>query len=155
MRKILLDGVWEGMRSSNGSTFPATVPGCVHTDLMKIGQLPGDIYWRDTAKQVQWIENEAWIYTRHFTVDALAEGATLVFECLDTYADIYLNDYLVGSADNMFVTHRFPVDGKLNQRENTLRVVFSSPVERTKDAPSRSAAFSRNRGYVAVSHPNQ
>ena len=61
MRKILLDGVWEGMRSSNGSTFPATVPGFVHTDLMKIGQLPGDIYWRDTAKQVQWIENEAWI----------------------------------------------------------------------------------------------
>ena len=53
MRKIVLDGVWEGMRSSNGSTFPATVPGCVHTDLMRNDLLPGNIYWRDTAEQVQ------------------------------------------------------------------------------------------------------
>ena len=148
MKRILLDGAWEGLRGSNGSTFPATVPGCVHTDLMKIGQLPGDIYWRDTAKQVQWIENEDWIYTKHFTVDALQEGAALVFECLDTYAEVYLNEHRVGSADNMFITHRFEVDGKLKQGENTLRVVFHSPVERTKDAPSRVAAFSQGRLYT-------
>ena len=148
MRKILLDGAWEGLRSSNGSTFPATVPGCVHTDLMKIGQLPGDIYWRDTAKQVQWIENEDWIYTKHFTVDALEEGAALVFECLDTYADIYLNDTHVGSAENMFITHFFSVDGTLKQGENTLRVVFCSPIQRTKDNPIRIAAFTKERLYT-------
>ena len=148
MRKILLDGAWEGLRSSNGSTFPATVPGCVHTDLMKIGQLPGDIYWRDTAKQAQWIESEDWIYTRHFTVDTLEEGAALVFECLDTYADIYLNDHLVGSADNMFITHRFAVDGKLDQGENTLRVVFCSPIQRTKGIPPRVASFTKERLYT-------
>lgn len=148
MRKIVLDGVWEGMRSSNGSTFPATVPGCVHTDLMRNDLLPGDIYWRDTAEQVQWIENEDWVYTKHFTVDALEEGATLVFECLDTYAEVYLNEHLVGSADNMFITHRFLVDGKLKQGENTLRVLFHSPVQRVKDAPDRSAAFSKGRLYT-------
>ena len=148
MRKILLDGAWEGLRSSNGSTFPATVPGCVHTDLMKIGQLPGDLYWRDTAKQVQWIENEEWIYTKQFTVDVQEEGAILVFECLDTYADIYLNEAYVGSADNMFVTHRFPVDSQLRQGENTLRVVFHSPIERTKDAPIRIASFTKERIYT-------
>lgn len=148
MRKILLDGVWEGLRSSNGSTFPATVPGCVHTDLIKIGELPGDIYWRDTAEQVQWIENEDWIYTRHFTVDALEEGAILVFECLDTYAEIYLNEHHVGSANNMFITHRFSVDGELRLGENTLRVVFHSPVQRTKEALHRVAAFSKDRLYT-------
>lgn len=148
MRKILLDGAWEGLRSSNGSTFPATVPGCVHTDLMKIGQLPGDIYWRDTAEKVQWIENEEWIYTKQFTVDVLEEGATLVFECLDTYADIYLNETHVGSADNMFITHRFPVDGPLRQGGNTLRIVFHSPIERTKGAPIRIASFTKERVYT-------
>lgn len=148
MRKIILDGAWEGLRSSDGSTFPATVPGCVHTDLIKCGQLPADIYWRDTAKQVQWIENEDWIYSRHFTVDALEEGAVLVFECLDTYAEIYLNEQLVGSAENMFITHRFPVDGKLLKGDNTLRVVFRSPIEQTKDTPCRSAAFSQGRLYT-------
>ena len=148
MKKILLDGVWEGQRISDGSTFPATVPGCVHTDLIKCGKLPGDIYWRDTAQQVQWIENEDWGYTRQFTVDALEEGAALVFECLDTYADIYLNDTLVGAGNNMFITHRFPVDGILKKGENTLRVVFSSPVERVKDAPQRLAAFSKGRLYT-------
>ena len=148
MKKIILDGAWEGLRSSNGSTFSATVPGCVHTDLIKAGQLPGDIYWRDTAKQVQWIENEDWIYTKHFAVDGLQDGATLVFECLDTYADIYLNEQLVGSADNMFITHRFPVDGKLKQGDNALRVVFHSPVERVKGTPDRAAAFSKGRLYT-------
>ena len=115
---------------------------------MRIGQLPGDIYWRDTAKLVQWIENEDWVYTRKFTVDTLEEGAALVFECLDTYAEVYLNEHCVGSADNMFITHRFPVDGTLLQGENTLRVVFRSPVERTKDVPSRTAAFSQGRLYT-------
>ena len=145
MRKILLDGAWEGLRSSNSSTFSATVPGCVHTDLMKNGQLPMDIYWRDTAEQVQWIEKEEWVYTKQFTVDIIEEGAHLVFECLDTYADIYLNECLVGSADNMFITHRFPVDGKLQQGRNTLRVVFHSAVERTKDCPVRIASFTKER----------
>ena len=148
MKKILLDGAWTGIQSSNGCTFPATVPGCVHTDLMKNGQLPGDIYWRDTAEQVQWIEKEDWVYTRSFTVDALEEGATLVFECLDTYAQIYLNEQLVGSAENMFITHRFPVDGILRQGENTLRVAFDSPVRRTEGTPDRLAAFSKGRLYT-------
>lgn len=145
MRKIVLDGAWEGMRSSNGSTFPATVPGCVHTDLIKNGLLPSNIYWRDTARQVQWIEKEDWTYTKHFTVDVLEEGAVLVFECLDTYADIYLNDQLVGSADNMFITHRFSVDGKLRQGENMLRVLFCSPIQQTKDIPPRIASFTKER----------
>ena len=148
MKKIVLDGVWEGMRSSNGSTFPATVPGCVHTDLIKNGQLPGDIYWRDTAQQVQWIENEDWVYTKQFAVDTLENGAVLVFECLDTYAEVYLNEHLVGSADNMFITHRFPVDGQLQQGDNTLRVVFHSPVKQVEGTPDRLAAFSKGRLYT-------
>lgn len=148
MKRILLDGAWVGVQSSNGNTFSATVPGCVHTDLMKNGLLPADIYWRDTAKQVQWIEKEDWVYTRQFTVDALEDGATLVFECLDTYARVYLNEQLVGSAENMFVTHRFPVDGILRQGENTLRIEFDSPVRRTEGTPDRSAAFSKGRLYT-------
>ena len=148
MKKILLDGAWVGMQSSNGNTFSATVPGCVHTDLMKNGQLPENLYWRDTAEQVQWIEKEDWVYTRQFTVDTLEEGAVLVFECLDTYAGIYLNEQLVGSAENMFITHRFPVDGILRQGENTLRVEFDSPVRRTEGTPDRSAAFSKGRLYT-------
>lgn len=148
MRRILLDGAWQGLRCSDGSTFPATVPGCVHTDLIKCGQLPGDIYWRDTAEQVQWIENEDWSYTKQFVVDTLAQGATLVFECLDTYAEVYLNDRLVGTAENMFITHRFPVDGTLKQGENTLRVIFHSPVKQVEGTPDRSAAFSTGRLYT-------
>ena len=148
MKKILLDGAWEGLRSSTGSTFPATVPGCVHTDLIKAGQLPGDLYWRDHAEQAQWIEQEEWVYTKRFTVDTPEKGATLVFACLDTYADVYLNDCPVGTAENMFITHRFPVDGILRQGENTLRVVFHSPVKQVEGAPERGAAFSQGRLYT-------
>lgn len=145
MKKIALDGVWECKKKSDGTAFSAVVPGCVHTDLIRAGLLPGDIYWRDNADSSQWPENEDWIYTRRFTVDDQKDGAALVFECLDTYAEIYLNDAYVGAADNMFITHRFPVDGLLRKGENILRVEFISPIRYTKDMELLPGAFTRER----------
>lgn len=37
----------------------------------------------------------------------------LVFHGVDTVADIYLNDKLLGRTDNMFVRYRFDVKGVL------------------------------------------
>ena len=37
----------------------ATVPGCVHTDLLAAGKI-GDPFFRLNEKDQQWIEHEAW-----------------------------------------------------------------------------------------------
>ena len=57
--------------------------------------------------------------------------AYLVFQGLDTVAEITLNGETLGKADNMYVPHEFPVGGRLKAGEgeagnNVLRVLFSS-----------------------------
>ncbi len=66
-------------------------------------------------------------------VDAAAlahDHVDLVFEGLDTFADVYLNEQAILHADNMFRRWRIPVKAVLKPGPNTLRVVFQSAVEK-------------------------
>ena len=104
----------------------ATVPGTVHTDLMAAGVI-GDPFVSTAENTLQWIETKEWSYKIHFTPspELLKQGRQeLVFKGLDTYADVYLNDSLVLSTDNMFLEWRIDVRGKLRADQNTLRVDF-------------------------------
>ena len=65
------------------------------------------------------------------------ERIELVFYGLDTIADIYLNDILIGSTKNMHMAYTFDVKEYLNVGENTVRVYFSSPTEYFKYMNSR------------------
>ena len=139
--KLTLNGKWEGVCLRDGRpefTFTGTVPGCVHTDLAGL-RIPADLQYRDNAEACQWIEDRDWEYSRVFTCDGTQTH--LVFEGLDTYAEIYLNGSHIGSADDMFIRHRFPVEGVLRPGENRLTVHFRSPIREVADKPERKAAF--------------
>ena len=141
--KLELNGAWQGTclgEAGEEFAFEGRVPGCVHTDLAG-SRLPEDIYWRDNADLCQWVENKDWRYGRTFTLDAIPANAQLVFEGLDTYADVYLNGRLLGSADNMFIAWHFAATEHLRLGENTLEVRFRSPVREVADRPERRAAF--------------
>lgn len=151
MTKIALNGTWQGTcLSGDGKedfTFEGTVPGCVHTDL--IGRhIPEDIFYRDNADRCQWIEDRDWKYTRRFQLDALPKKAQLVFEGLDTYADIVLNGVSLGAADNMFIPHRFDVSDTLRMGENTICVHFHSPIRAVQSQDQRPGAFTRERMHT-------
>jgi len=53
----------------------------------------------------------------------------LVFEGLDAYANVYLNEQLVLTADNMFREWRVNVKQALKLGANQLRIVFPSPIK--------------------------
>lgn len=146
MKKQYLREGWSlnGARLSDAVT--ATVPGCVHTDLIAAGVL-GDLFWRDNNRQAQWIENEEWDYC--CTFDATPDkDAALIFEGLDTYAEITLNGVCLGKTDNMFLEHRFDVSGMLRESKNELRVHFFSPVRMVEDKPKCKGAFTTERMYT-------
>ena len=68
-------------------------------------KLPDPFYGMNEQK-IQWVEKEDWLYRTSFvlTEEQLHhEGVYLVFEGLDTYADVFLNGSLLLKADNMFV----------------------------------------------------
>ncbi len=111
---------------------PARVPGHVHTDLLANG-LIADPYVGAPEAGLQWIGLAGWEYRTRFDVDAatLSRAQTdLVFEGLDTFADAYLNDDKILSADNSFRSWRVSVADNLRADGNTLRIVFHSPIRR-------------------------
>ena len=145
MKNLYLNENWTLYGEKLG-TVKATVPGCVHTDLINCGQIE-NIYWRDNNDKYQWIEKENFTYICKFDAE-VSEHATLVFEGLDTYCDIFLNGEKIGSAQNMFIPHEFFVGGKLKEKDNELRVDFRSPIKETQDLPERRGAFTRDRMYT-------
>ena len=109
---------------------PAQVPGVVHTDLLRNGLIP-DPFDRDNEFRLQWIGLTDWEYQTTFQVDSVALGhghVDLVFDGLDTFADVYLNDQAILHPDNMFRHWRIPTKTLLKPGANTLRVVFHSAV---------------------------
>ncbi|HXY04146.1 MAG TPA: glycoside hydrolase family 2 protein [Terriglobales bacterium] len=109
----------------------AQVPGVVHTDLLRNGLIP-EPFDRDNEFRLQWIGLTDWEYQTTFQVDAATFGRThvdLVIEGLDTFAEVYLNGQAVLRADNMFRRWRIAAKPLLKSGENSLRIVFHSPVK--------------------------
>jgi beta-mannosidase len=110
---------------------PAQVPGVVQTDLLHNNLIP-DPFYQDNDTRLQWIGLTDWEYRTTFDADTAMiahEHVDLVFEGLDTFADVYVNDQAVLHTDNMFRRWRVPAKDLLKAGPNTLRVVFHSPVE--------------------------
>lgn len=111
----------------------AVVPGTIHQDLLRHRKIPDPFYGNNQAL-VQWVENEDWEYKTTFTLSASQlqrDGAQLVLEGLDTYADVYLNGALILRSDNMFVGRKLSVKHLLKEGENRLHIYFHSPIKQT------------------------
>ncbi|HIC89592.1 MAG TPA: hypothetical protein EYP04_09355 [Anaerolineae bacterium] len=105
----------------------ATVPGDVHLDLERAGMIP-DPFYAANAEECRWIEKQEWWYKRQFTVpsELIRQPAKLVFEGLDCFAIIWLNDERLGEHQDMFVSCEFDASGRLREM-NTLAARLDSP----------------------------
>ncbi len=121
--------------SFQAEAVPATVPGCVHTDLMSAGLIP-DPYLDRNETLVQWISQCDWRYRCSFHVGPDLAGCDvveLVADGLDTIATVELNGQTVGQSDNMHHPFRWPVKESLVAGPNELTVTFASPVRCARD----------------------
>lgn len=131
MQVVGLDGAWELRKAGSEEGYPALVPGCVHTDLMRAGVIE-DPFKGDNEYRVAWVHEEDWEYTRSFEYDiAFVDSDKVFLECdgLDTFAELNLNGAILGRVDNMYVQHRFDITDKLKPTDNNLKVRFSSPTK--------------------------
>lgn len=122
---------WSFCRAGTEQWRSAEVPGVVQADLLRHGLIP-DFMQGSNIDSVQWVEGEDWIYRRMlFVADTLLqhEHLDLVFKGLDTFAEVHLNDSLIGTADNMFRTWEWDIRKALRKGWNELKVVFRSPIK--------------------------
>lgn len=155
---------WKFKQQNKEEWYPATVPGVVHTDLYANKLIP-DPYYSTNETDLQWIENEEWIYETTFTPTKeqfAAQEVFLDFKGLDTYADVMLNDKLILSSDNMFIEWRVPVKSDLKEGENSLKILFKSaykigcelakaypklPADNDKGVDYKTCVFTRKAQY--------
>lgn len=119
---------------TNDEWLMANVPGTIHTDLFNNGKIP-DPFLGCNNLNLGWIDETNWEYQLKFNVDEYTfknRHVDLVFEGLDTYADVYINDRLALNADNMFRKWVINCEKLLITGENSIRIVFKSGLNEVK-----------------------
>lgn len=117
----------EGWTMSGGDveSVAATVPGCVHTDLLAAGVVD-DPYLDENERKLAWIGRTDWEYATTFHHDREPGRVDLVCDGLDTVATVTLNGVELGRTANMHRSYRYDVREALRDGDNELRVRFES-----------------------------
>src|SRR5437667_734875 len=129
-KEVSLNDGWKFRETNKIEWRPAAVPGCVHTDLIA-NKLIEDPFYRDNEKRLQWIGKTDWEYTVTFRLSPEMLGRQnleIVFDGLDTYANVFLNDRQILDADNMFRMWRANIKDVARPGENILLIKFRWPV---------------------------
>ncbi|MCF8227064.1 MAG: glycoside hydrolase family 2 protein [Bacteroidales bacterium] len=127
-----LSNGWEMKMAGTGEWFPAEIPGCVHTDLLRNGVIE-DPFYRLNEHDLQWIDKEDWVYRTVFSADKKLlemDEIQLYLPGLDTYAEVFINDQTVLRADNMFREWKVNCKELLKPGDNELKIVFTSPISK-------------------------
>ncbi|TFK52849.1 glycoside hydrolase [Heliocybe sulcata] len=98
-------------------------PSEVHVELLRSGRIPHPYIGFNEHKR-------EWLYRNTITISPEngPEFAELVFDGLDTFCDVYLNDKLVLQSDNQFRSYRVPITlaNLPESREMTVLLHFKS-----------------------------
>jgi len=132
--------------------FPATVPGTIHTDLLK-NNLISDPFYSDNELRMGWIPECDWLYQTKFDFKGdIKNNVDLFFEGLDTICEIYLNDVRLGGTDNMFIQYKYNVKNILKVTGNKLKVLIKSPARYAEDEEKKygklPVALNSSRVYI-------
>ena len=106
--------------------FQAKVPGTIHQDLL-VHQLIADPYLLNNEQQAQWPAQKEWLYqTTILLTPAMLNYSQidLVFDGLDTDAEIFINGKKIASVNNMFRVWKFNVRSLLKTGDNDLKIKF-------------------------------
>jgi len=145
------------LRTACAAGMPATVPGCVHTDLLAAGLIE-DPYGLDAESRLLWIAHTDWTYRTSFTLGADAlhhDRLELACDGLDTVVALELNGQPIGDAANMHRRHRFDLKPAARAGTNELALRFRAPIPAAEEAEARLGALPHNgHGGNAVRPPH-
>ena len=110
---------------ADAKSVKATVPGNCELDLVNAGLMPPPEVGMN-VREFRACEGCGWLYTREFEVEDAGGRFRLVFDGVDTFADIFLNGEKVGETDNMLIPHSFDVTKALKSGKNILHVLIRS-----------------------------
>jgi beta-mannosidase len=129
----------DSQAGKQGGFLPAKTPGSVYSDLLAAKKME-DPFWRDNEDAAFALMEDDWEYVSTFDAGQRLVGSdNVLLRCdgLDTLAELYLNNTLVGKADNMHRLWEFDVKDQIRVGENTLRILFRSPLKFLREAQKK------------------
>ncbi|MEI7472824.1 MAG: sugar-binding domain-containing protein [Chitinophagaceae bacterium] len=143
---------WQFSQEGENNWHDTQIPGSIYTDLFYNKLIP-DPYFRDNEKKVQWVDSVNWQYKRTFSIDSTylsLEHIELLFEGLDTYASVYVNNHLVLEADNMFRPWSVDIKPYIQSKNNILSIHFKSALANVDSLAKQNRLVlpDNNRVYV-------
>jgi beta-mannosidase len=143
MSRFLLDGDWEllggphgvmskgvtHLDSESAIKVTARVPGNVEDDLAEAGLLK-PLEMGEGAYQTLGYEGHCWFYRTSFETLEFdeSEQLRLVFEGIDTLAEVFLNGQSLGETRNMLIPHSFEIGNTIRRGEANELIVRIDPV---------------------------
>ena len=123
-------------------SIPATVPGCIHTDLIAAGMI-ADISVDGREEDQMWIWKTDSIYRTTIFQSSSSQHATLKFHGLDTLASIYVNGELVLSTKNMHRSYEIEITEFLNASDVQLEIHFKAPLTDAEEQVEKLGLYPR------------
>lgn len=120
---------WYFSIGKNKKQYLAIVPGSNINDLV-CNQIIPNPYIDNNISKLKWVEDSSFTYVTTFDLQVRSENKyEIIFEGLDTYAEVYLNNQLILKSNNMFVDYHQVISKYLRDGTNLLKIVFRSAVE--------------------------
>lgn len=88
----------------------AQVPGNFELDFSREGLLPEDLYFGENILKVQELEDMHLWYFSEFEYEDNGKDGFLLFEGIDTAANIYIDGEFVAFTENMLIPYEFPLE---------------------------------------------
>ncbi len=113
-----------------GQWKASKVPGSIHLDLLSNDEIKNPFIGTN-EEDLRWISARDWDYKLTFKVEKKIfeqKNIFILFEGVDTYSEIFLNDQKILSTNNMFHPWTSDVKHILRTDTNELLVKFRSPI---------------------------
>ena len=130
-----LNSGWNLQTDTLSIDLRVDIPSVVQADLYENGLIPHP-YLGKVEQDLQWIPQRIWDYSLKFDVDndiIEKDNIDLIFNGLDTYADVWLNGDKILHSDNMFIRYEKEVKNLLKKHDNELKVRFY-PFDKQRDS---------------------
>ena len=142
---------WRLKNSNKNVDVKASVPGDITWDLFEAG-LVKDPFFGLNHKELFWVWEEDFEYETTFYFDGALEDedVLLTFDGIDTFAEIYVNETLVGKTENMFLAYEYEIKDFLKRGENKLLVRMCSTLQKMQKINSNGyfGVFNEKRLFI-------
>ncbi|MFX0069470.1 MAG: glycoside hydrolase family 2 protein [Candidatus Hermodarchaeota archaeon] len=135
VENFYLNAKWNLKNDGKSINIEAEVPGSVFEALLK-NKIVENPFYGLNEKKLAWVYESNWQFETEFDVSSsFLEHSNIIlrFHGLDTFSEVYLNDSLLGTTNNMFKTYDFDVKSKLKQSNNKLIIILKSPTKEARD----------------------